>query len=497
MTKKTTKEFLENISSLNNLNLSFGEILSTTKSYITVKLQGRCLNGSYVYEDEQVASYLRELRKAFPGTVSYVGGDNVYSWGRYIFKFENKSWTEQGKVYSANGYEAFAIGYGEPWAAMYRIYKNTFYFKDEYKLVGLEILSNDVYLDGEKIFKCLEFTCDTHHHFKGHNTDCNRTLFNASFECYKKESEIEEIYIKINKRVLEHNIKVQEHTHTVTDIYYQTNRNVSPTIEYRCSDDSYSGSFRYGDTLLKPLIEKTVFNRDLTTQNFKIGDTFTNKEGYVATITNISYDIKKGFNYSTYYKTGDSNVYSSIDQIDLLKLKSPTVNVNPPLMELIGSKVMRYDRVQRNGYDGYRGYEDTTELKLNTYKINSFYIGSDSFRTNFGYLDDIMDISLKSKSMLESRLKYFYDGIKKSAEVLISSNQMIKEFNSTLSNQKFTYLERKVNDMKKDIEKNIKLSKDNIKFGNKQLKEIKSSLKDIENTITLANEIKIKNTLEA
>ena len=108
-----------------------------------------------------------------------------------------------------------------------------------------------------------------------------------------------------------------------------------------------------------------------------------------------------------------------------------------------------------------------------------------------------MDISLKSKSMLESRLKYFYDGIKKSAEVLISSNQMIKEFNSTLSNQKFRYLERKVNDMKKDIEKNIKLSKDNIKFGNKQLKEIKSSLKDIENTITLANEIKIKNTLEA
>lgn len=352
MKRITTKEFLENIHRLNNLNLRFGNIIKETKKTITVMLQGRSLGGSYIYEDEQVAGYLTELRIAFNGSVKYIGGDNVYTWGRYVFEFENTYWHTAGKNYSASGYEAFAIGYGETWAVMYRMYRGLVNDKDKlYPLVGLTLNGQDVSYDNRVIFKCLDYKDETHHHFKGHNTDCNRTYFHASFDCYIKESEMMDIYLEINKRVLEHNIKVQGYTHTLLSLNYVDCRDTSPHIVYKFSDDSYNDDFRVGDTLLRPLKEKVTLNRDMNTPLFNIGETFV-KDGHTLTITGISYSKSNGFSYGTFHKRGDSSVYSGISQIDLIKIKEPTVTEHKltKYMDLIDLKFYTNIRILKNKY---------------------------------------------------------------------------------------------------------------------------------------------------
>lgn len=325
-----TKKFLENISQINNLDLRFTKIIKETKKSIVVQLSGRSLNGSYVYEDSQVSGYLTDLRIAFDGIVSYIGGGNVYTYGEYIFEFENKSWTEDGKKYSASGYEAFAIDYGETWALMYRMYRGLLNHGIVYKNVGLRLDGFKVYFDDKHLFTSIYYKDETHHHFKSGNLDWNRTYFHASFSCYVTESEMMEIYIEINKRVLEHNIIVQGDKHSLIKIYYKPCRNTSPYIVYTMTDNTFSGNFRVGDTLLVPLKKKTTRNRDLLVQHFKVGDTFidkdkVNKDNF--TITNVSYSVERGFNYGTFAKRGTGSVYSGITQIELLKIKEPTVNI--------------------------------------------------------------------------------------------------------------------------------------------------------------------------
>lgn len=367
MSKITTKEFLENIHQLNNLNLRFTKIIKETKKSIVVQLSGRSLNGSYVYEDTQVSGYLTDLRIAFEGKVSYVGGGNVYTYGEYIFEFENKSWTEDGKKYSASGYEAFAIDYGETWALMYRMYRGLLNHGVVYKNVGLRLDGFKVYFDDKHLFTTIDYKDETHHHFSGGNTDCNRTYYHASFRCYITESEMMETYIEINKRVLEHNIKVQGDKHSLIKIYYKPCRNTSPHIVYTMTDDTFSDNFRVGDTLLVPLKKKTTRNRDLLVQQFKVGDTFidnnkVNKDNF--TITNVSYSVERGFNYGTFAKRGTSSVYSGINQLDLLKIKEPTVNIeHTELLSLMKETYYIVDSVREYDEDAY-----SYGRRMNTYE---------------------------------------------------------------------------------------------------------------------------------
>ena len=352
MNHKNTKEFLENINQLNNVDLRFTKIIKETPNSVVVQLSGRSLNGSYVYEDSQVSSYLTDLRMAFDGNISYVGGGNVYTYGEYIFEFENKSWVEDGKKYSASGYEAFAIGYGETWALMYRMYRGILNHGIVYSNVGLRLDGVKVYFDDKHLFTNIDYKDETHHHFKGRNTDCNRTYFCASFSCYITESEMMETYIEINKRVLEHNIKVQGDKHSLNKIYYKPCRNTSPHIVYTMTDESFSASFRVGDTLLVPLKTKTTRNRDLLVQQFKVGDTFidndkVNKDNF--TITNVSYSVERGFNYGTFAKRGTSSVCSGITQIELLKIKEPTVNIeHTELLDVVRSVYFTIESIRED-----------------------------------------------------------------------------------------------------------------------------------------------------
>ena len=367
MNHKNTKEFLENINQLNNVDLRFTKIIKETANSVVVQLSGRSLNGSYVYEDSQVSSYLTDLRMAFDGNISYVGGGNVYTYGEYIFEFENKSWVEGGKKYSASGYEAFAIGYGETWALMYRMYRGLLNQGNVYKNVGLMLDGVEVYFDDKHLFTNIDYKDETHHHFKGHNTDCNRTYFCASFSCYITESEMMETYIEINKRVLEHNIKVQGDKHSLIKIYYKPCRDTSPYIVYNMTDDSFSGSFRVGDALLVPLETKTTRNRDLLVQQFKIGDTFINKDGEHKdnfTITDIEYTVETGYRYKTVAKRGATSVFSGINQLELLKIKEPTVNIERT--ELLS--VMKETYYVVEGYTREDDYEYSFGRSRNPYK---------------------------------------------------------------------------------------------------------------------------------
>lgn len=452
MKRITTKEFLENIHKLNNLNLRFGNIIKETKKTITVMLQGRSLNGSYIYEDEQVAGYLTELRIAFNGSVKYIGGDNVYTWGRYVFEFENTYWHTAGKNYSASGYEAFAIGYGETWALMYRMYRGLKTYGTVYDFVGLKLSGDKVLFDDKHIFTCNDYKDETHHHFKGHNTDCNRTYFHASFSCFITESEIMDIYIEINKRVLEHNIKIQGYKHSLIDIYYKPCRYTSPYIVYEMTDDSFSDNFRVGDTLLVPLKEKTTRNRDLLVQQFKVGDTFISKNKETFTITDLSYSVERGFTYSTYAKRGTSSVYSGISQIELLKIKEPTVNIeHTDLLDVMGSVYFTVENVRE--YDDYsysRNIDPYERANIRTMcvskKINTFSYNDNKILINGYEIPFFIEKLLNGKSQKEilEKSKFILTEIKNIKRMYKETTEKLEAYNKMFKSTNYGILDKEV-----------------------------------------------------
>lgn len=465
MSKITTKEFLENIHQLNNLNLRFTKIIKETKKSIVVQLSGRSLNGSYVYEESQVSGYLTDLRIAFNGKVSYVGGGNVYTYGEYIFEFENKSWTEDGKKYSASGYEAFAIDYGETWALMYRMYRGLLNHGVVYKNVGLRLDGVKVYFDDKHLFTNIDYKDETHHHFKGHKTDCNRTYYHASFSCYITESEMMETYIEINKRVLEHNIKVQGDKHSLIKIYYKPCRNTSPHIVYTMTDDTFSDNFRVGDTLLVPLKKKTTRNRDLLVQHFKVGDTFidkdkVNKDNF--TITNVSYSVERGFNYGTFAKRGVSNVYSGITQIELLKIKEPTVNIeHNELLDVMGSVYFTVESIRedddefsygrsrnRNPYESANRRIMCASNKLNSFSDNEGKKLINGYEIPY-FIEKVLDGSHQKQIVEKS--KFILSEIKNIKRMDKEATKKLKAYNKMFKGTDYGILDDEVKSIGLDI----------------------------------------------
>lgn len=444
----TTKEFVENIYQCNNIHMRFDKIIKETKQSITVLLRGRTLNGSYTYEQEQVSEYLSELNIAFNGEVIYIGGGNVYTYGEYIFEFENTSWNVVGRLYAASGYEAFAIDYGETWATMYRMYKGLKFDDDNlYSFVGLRLNNEqELLFDDKKIFKCLDFKDDVVKHFKGHNSDSIRTYFHALFDCYISESEIMEIYIEINKRVLNHNIKIQDHKHKLSKIIYKPVQHSSPRIYYTFSDNTHNDSFRVGDCLLKPLQNKTLTNRDLTVQNFNINDTF-NKDGYTATITDVTYTIKDGFSYAFNYKQDKGTVYSSINQMNLLKIKPATRNINSGEFSLIGMKFYYVDVVGKYNSDeisivdaipetiNYLKYDGFRDIYFNRYSLTTFKDETSKF----------YDMELYK---LQKRLMHEIKVFKKKSKRL---ELELTEFNALVDLEQFNFIKYRLAGIKPEI----------------------------------------------
>lgn len=446
-----TKDFLQNISRhLNGVNLSFGEFRGETKKTITVMLSGRSLNGSYIYEDQQVSSYLDSLRIAFPGTVMYKGGDNVYSWGRYVFEFENMTWNQQGKKYSASGYDAFAVGNGETWAIMHIIYKQSHLDKTKFNKFGITIDGNRVFYDGKQIYNVTDYTVPTNHHFKGHNTDCNRTKFHASFDCFVKENEMMEIYIELNKRIAEHNIVIQEHTHTLNSVSYYHHPHYSPQINFNYSDKSYDFNIRIGDGIIQPIFTKTLTNRDILVQYFNVGDTFTDNESNDRTVTNVSYNISDGFNYGTFYKKGESSCYGGIKQIELIKLIDPTTeNTNHILFELMGRKVFIKEVSRNREYEPYgRDYES----HFHPHEFDSFSISDNYVCLNGSSISNTTKLVIKNLTTARQELEMSEKDLEVIQKYIPQMKEEIAEFNEKIMPIRTKHLGRLIKGMRSDLE---------------------------------------------
>lgn len=447
-----TKDFLQNISShLNGVNLRFGEFRGVTKKTITVMLSGRSLNGSYVYEDQQVSSYLDSLRIAFPGSVRYKGGDNVYSWGRYVFEFENMTWNQVGKKYSASGYDAFAVGNGETWAIMHIIYKQSHLDKTKFNKFGITIDdSRKVFFDNKHIYTVTDFTVPSNHHFKGHNTDCSRTKFHASFDCLIKENEMMEIYIELNKRIAEHNIVVQEHTHTLESVSYYHHPHYSPQINFNYSDNSYNFNIRIGDGIAQPILEKTLTNRDILVQSFNVGDTFTDSESNIRTVTNVNYSIKEGFRYGTQYKKGDSTCYSGINQIELSKIIDPTTEIkNDILFELMGRKVF-IKEVSRNRE--YTPYGRDYESHFHPHEFDSFSISDNYVCLNSSSMSNTTKLVIKNLTTARQELEMSEKDLEVIQKYIPQMKEEIAEFNEKIMPIRTKHLGKLIKGMRSDLE---------------------------------------------
>lgn len=466
-----TQDFLQNISGhLNGVDLRFGEFRGVTKKTITVMLSGRSLNGSYIYEDQQVASYLNSLRIAFPGSVSYKGGDNVYSWGRYVFEFENMTWNQQGKKYSASGYDAFAVGNGETWAIMHIIYKQSHLDKTKFNKFGITIDdSRKVFFDNKHIYTVTDFTVPSNHHFKGHNTDCNRTKFHASFDCFIKENEMMEIYIELNKRIAEHNIVVQEHTHTLESVTYYHHPYYSPQINFNYSDNSYNFNIRIGDGIAQPILEKTLTNRGILVQSFNVGDTFTDSESNIRTITNVNYSIKDGFRYGTQYKKGDSTWYGDINQIELSKIIEPTTKIkNNILFELMGKKVFIKD-APRNRDPYERDYENRFHL----YKFTSLSIYDDHICLNSSSLSNTTKLVIANLTTARQELEMSEKDLELIQNYIPEMKEEIAEFNEKILPLRTKYLDRIIKGMRSDLEGKLSIKTNKEKYLIEHIEELK------------------------
>ena len=468
-----TKDFLQNISNhLNGVNLSFGEFRGETKKTITVMLSGRSLNGSYIYEDQQVSSYLDSLRIAFPGSVKYKGGDNVYSWGRYVFEFENMEWNQQGKKYSASGYDAFAVGNGETWAIMHIIYKQSHLDKTKFNKFGITIDdSRRVFFDGKQIYTVTDYIVPNTQHFKGHNTDCIRTKFHASFDCFIKENEMMEIYIELNKRIAEHNIVIQEHTHTLNSVEYYHHRYYSPQINFNYSDKSYDFNIRIGDGIIQPIFTKTLTNRDLLVQMFNVGDTFTDGEANFRTITNVNYSISGGFNYGTHYTKGDSNCYGGINQLELSKIIEPTdIKDNNILFELMGKKVFIKEARR---VDRYTPDYDSADYQFRPHEFTSFSISNDYVGINSSRVSSITEIVIKNLTSIRNELLSAERDLKRVQEVLPNMKEVLKEYNEKITPIKSKHLGDLIKNTKNDLVRNIKKAEDKEVFLTNEIEKLK------------------------
>jgi hypothetical protein len=260
ITEMDTVKFLDNLNTYPALNFKDYHKVNEDKDSITVILHGSSLNGSYIYENKMVATYIEKLKGIFKGKITYIGGENVYSYGKYKFKFSKEKWLVQGKEYSANGYSNIAFEFGIEFSILHAIYKEINNNATTFECIGIKLNNNIVSIDNIDIFKVNRYEAPINKHFKsnpngGLGQDCNRTYFNASFESFiKNESDILKLYINIIKRVEKHNIKIQGYSHTLKNVYISYPHGYYPTIKIKTSDKDYNNEFIVGNNISVPLM---------------------------------------------------------------------------------------------------------------------------------------------------------------------------------------------------------------------------------------------------
>ncbi|MEA2019901.1 MAG: hypothetical protein U9N59_15835 [Campylobacterota bacterium] len=325
--------FLKDLPGL-SVDLRFGKIKEKTKKSIDIMYYGKSLNGSYINESEMVSSYLAILNSNAHGLkFSYKGGDNVYTYGRYVFTIKLTSLSidePKGKRFSASQYSAFAINIGEPWALMFRIASNIINNNQDYTSVGIIYENKNIIIDGKEIFKVIDINKETRHHFKrntngGLASDCNRSYFNASFELFVDENKLLSIFMIKFKQILIHNCKVQDFDYTCKEINYTSCSFTSDRLDIIYSDSDFNSSIRVGDGFPFIVKKKIAINKDEKFPKFILGKDVNFKNQDYNTVKLTSYCITKQEGVTYDGKGGKWDITGDIEQLDLLKENKPDI----------------------------------------------------------------------------------------------------------------------------------------------------------------------------
>ena len=350
MTNKKDKmiEILETLDGIST-ELRFIKFLSNTTTKIVVRYAGHGEAGSYVYSTSVMPSYVKALEKITNRRVDVVhntrdGGVGYDAYDCTIHLNEIISSTAEkrntvGKIIYGEGYHAFRVCVGRVWAMCYGIMERATDSKFV-EVTGLGLSKRDseiVTYNDKEIFKKLDIKPSFNKHFKGHNTDCNRTYYSATFDLYIDEQELSEIFLNLSTEAHNYNLELNNREYRVKKHYFKTPEYQSEHIMYTYTNDMYNTlGPRVGH--LPTIEEKSKVNEDYTFQCWDVGSTLKQfeKDGKLykkPKIIKFTYSLTEGPIYgivSVEKLSDDTSVYmnTTLNHIEMNDYFKPQYEKN-------------------------------------------------------------------------------------------------------------------------------------------------------------------------
>ena len=364
---------------------------------------------------------------------------------------------DNSNTLNKKNYSIRGNNYSNPLADRNSIILNSIYSSiiendSAYKDFGLELIEDKVFFDKKHIFTKIYYEEEQDKKEK------DKINYKASYDSFIELSELSKIFIEINKRVLEYNIKIQEDNHCLVKIYVKARDYAEPFIKYRMSDDSFSGSMEFYHHLIYPLKEKEKRNRDDLIQRFNIGDNLEINNENIK-IINLNYSIEDGFSYETLKKEKDCTVARSLDQYELLRKTNQTANIKNKLLQLINLNTYFISERDFSEVQYHNVVIKDSFSYLIEQTINSFYEYEEKSEKIFinRYEIDIFAKNVKTRTDdISRKIKHLILDIKESKKKLIENNISTREYEKIFSEKNYGIFDDKIKQIKLDIESNIK-----------------------------------------
>lgn len=340
-TKEQICDALEHLRGIST-ELRFMKFLGKTDDKIVVRYAGHGEAGSYVYATSVMPDYVKTLQKITNRHVDVKHntrdggfGFDAYDCTIYLKKVisaDEEKRNTVGQLIYADGYYAFRVCAGRVWAMCYGILERATDSKF-INATGLDISKRDkdiITYNDKEIFKKLDRQPSHHRHFKGHNTDSNRTFYSATFDLYIDESELGDIFLELTKESLNYNLKLNDRDYEVDEIYFRTPEYQSEHIMYTFTNTVFNElGPRVGH--LPSIAEKQLMNEDYSVQCWapgsEMGDcVIDNKQLINIKIEEFNYNIKEGPSYSI--RAGikgeaNSTAFKSLSHVEMMKHFKP------------------------------------------------------------------------------------------------------------------------------------------------------------------------------
>ena len=193
-------------------SLRFRKIHHIDNKIIKVSYFGHKVGGSYVSENSVTPIYIRDLQYSTNRVVEFENKNSrgfysdVYYFVIYITKVVDKNKYEPtGTLLRIKDcYFAFISECGYSWAFLNLLHTN---INNIPKNIGIEIKNNNIFIDNKLIAKIVEYEEKTNHHFSGHNTNYNRTRFNATYDLLISDNELQNLFFKKYSEIINFYLK--------------------------------------------------------------------------------------------------------------------------------------------------------------------------------------------------------------------------------------------------------------------------------------------------